>query len=324
LAVYLANPTTGGVFASWSSLAHVTFAEPGATIGFTGPRVAATLGEPIVPADSQTAEGLLANGLVDAIVPVDDLRARFAAVLAAVAPVSGSAVVLDETGPVELDEGPTGWDAVVASRVPGRHRVLDDVLAGASVVVELAGDRSGSTGPAVFAGICRLDGGPVMVLAHRVPTSRPTAADLRVAQRAMIVADELRIPVVTIIDTPGATISGEQERQGLAGEIARSIDTLSSLTVPTLAVIAGQGSGGAAMAWLAADRVVAAADSWLAPIAPEAASAIVHRDTDHADEMADDQAISAIELRKQGIVDSVYETGQIAQLCRRLAVSGPR
>jgi len=127
----------------------------------------------------------------------------------------------------------------------------------------------------------------------------------------MTIAQELGLPVVTVIDTPGAEISGEQERQGLAGEIARSIDTLSSLTVPSVAVIAGQGSGGAAMAWLAAARVIAAADAWLAPIAPEAASLIVHRDTDHAAELADAQQVGAVELRDQGIVDAVFAPGDL-------------
>ena len=308
LVVYTANPTTGGVFASWASLGHLTFAEPGATIGFTGPRVAQALGEPIVPASSQTAEGVLANGHVDAVVAPDDLRSTMAQVLATLAPTTPAGS--PSAAPAEAVEGPHGWAAVEGSRGSTHRRVLDDLLARATRVIELAGDRAGSVGTQAVCVIARLDGRAVLVVGHR-PGARPTSADLRVARRAMTIAQELGLPVVTVIDTPGAEISGEQERQGLAGEIARSIDTLSSLTVPSVAVIAGQGSGGAAMAWLAAGRVIAAADAWLAPIAPEAASLIVHRDTDHAAELADAQQVGAVELRDQGIVDAVFAPGDL-------------
>ena len=307
LIVYLANPTTGGVFASWASLGHVTFAEPGATIGFTGPRVADAIGEPIEPADTQTAEGLFANGHVDAVVEPSALRAAVSGVLAVIAPADAGPVVV----PAESVSGPTGWEAVVSSRRADRHRVLDELFSRCSSIVELHGDRTGGTDDAVIAAMCRLEGRRVMVIGHRAPADRPTAAGLRTARRAMAIAGELGLSVVTVIDTAGAIIGGEQERQGFAGEIARSIDGLTMLSVPTVAVIAGQGSGGAAIAWLSAHRVIAAVDSWVAPIAPEAASAIVHRDTDHAGEMADQQRVSAVELREQGIVGAVYPTERL-------------
>jgi len=270
--------------------------------------VAQALGEPIVPASSQTAEGVLANGHVDAVVAPDDLRSTMAQVLTTLAPTTPAGS--PSAAPAEAVEGPHGWAAVEGSRGSTHRRVLDDLLARATSVIELAGDRAGSVGTQSTCVIARIDGRPVVVVGHR-PGARPTSADLRVARRAMAIAQELGLPVVTVIDTPGAEISGEQERQGLAGEIARSIDTLSSLTVPSVAVIAGQGSGGAAMAWLAAARVIAAADAWLAPIAPEAASLIVHRDTDHAAELADAQQVGAVELRDQGIVDAVFEPGDL-------------
>lgn len=332
--VYLADPTTGGVLASWASLGHVTFAEPGATIGFTGPRVAAALGEPIEPSASQTAEGLLANGLVDDLVAPGDLRARVAGVLRATAPASTTG----SERPLEAAEGPRGWAAVEAARAGADDRVLDRVLARSSDIVRLCGDRDGSRGDDVFTGICRVDGRPLVVIGHR-RAARPAVAELRAARRAMATADELGLPVLTVIDTPGAAIGGEPERRGLAGEIARSIDALAALRVPSVALVAGQGSGGAAMAWLAADIVLAATDSWLAPIAPEAASLIVHRDVAHAAELADEQAIGAIELREQGLVRGVYDrehlldaalaaldaivAGEVAQPVARLTVRGP-
>lgn len=319
--VYLAHPTTGGVFASWASLGHLTLAEPGATIGFTGPRVAAALGEPIEPASAQTAEGLLAHGMVDELVAPDDLRSRVTEILAVLAPAAAPASPAPADVPAEVADGPRGWAAVRASRGEDGGGVLEELLARAEATVELRGDRQGSVATAVFAGLARIDGRPLVIIGHR-HDARPGAVDLRVARRAMGVGESLRVPVLTVIDTPGARISGEDERQGFAGEVARSIDALSSLTVPTLAVVAGQGTGGAAMAWLAADRVVAAADAWVAPIAPEAASLIVHRTAEHAAELADEQRISAVELREQGIVSAVFERDDLVDAALAVLQAG--
>lgn len=307
LVVYLANPTTGGVFASWGSLGTVTWAEPEATIGFTGPRVARALGEPIEPAETQTAEGLLANGLVDAVVSPGALRGELANLLGALRAPETPGTDAPRV-PDEVADGPHGWAAVAASRREGRRDVVAELLDRATNVVELRGDRGGAVDDAVLCAIVRVDGRALMVIGHRTPGARPRAAGLRTARRAMGLAEELRIPVMAIVDTAGAVIGGDQEREGFAGEIAKSLDALSRLAVPTVTVIAGQGSGGAAMAWLAADEVVAAPDSWIAPISPEAASLIVHRDTDHAPEMADMQRIGATELREQGIVSRVVAT----------------
>lgn len=304
LIVYLAHPTTGGVFASWGSLGTVTLAEPGATIGFTGPRVAAALGEPIEPAETQTAEGLLAHGLVDAVVAPERLRAELTVALDALAPAD-SWNATPRHFPDEVTDGPSGWAAVTSSRRPARGDALAQLLKRATAHVELRGDRSGSVDPAVFLAIARVDDVPLMVIAHREPGARPGAAGLRSARRAMALAEELGLAVVAIVDTAGAVIGGEQETEGFAGEVAKSLDTLGSLTVPTVTLVAGQGSGGAAMAWLASREIIAAPDAWIAPIAPEAASLIVRRDSDHAAELADLQRVSATELREQGIVARV-------------------
>src|SRR6516164_4322123 len=118
--VYLRNPTTGGVFASWGSLGHVTIAEPGALIGFLGPRVYEQLyGEPF-PAGIQTAENLQRHGVIDAVVPLAELRGIVDLALR---------VVADDAGPPpdQLPAEPLpdvgAWDSVVASRRPDRPGV---------------------------------------------------------------------------------------------------------------------------------------------------------------------------------------------------------
>lgn len=304
--VHLAHPTTGGVLASWASAAQFLTAEPGATLGFTGPRVAAMIGEPIEPPEVQTAEGYLAAGHVDAICVVHDLRDRIGHILSVLAPADPS--LPPAAGP-EVAIGPTGWDAVVASRAPDRTPVIDGLASTADVCVELSGDRSGGTDPSVAALLMRVAGRPMLVLGHRRvdgAPARPTVAGLRLGRRMMRLAGELGIPLVTVVDTAGAHLAGEAERLGLPGEIARSIEDMGALVVPTVAVVDGQGAGGAAIAWMAADTVLATPDSFVAPIAPEAGSVILHRDPTHAAELAELQQVSAIELRDAGIVDAVH------------------
>lgn len=125
----------------------------------------------------------------------------------------------------------------------------------------------------------------------------------------MYLAEELGLPLVLVIDTLGASLSREAEEDGLAPEIARCISTLVLLKTPTVSVILGQGTGGGALALLPADRVIAAQHGWLAPLPPEGASAIVHRDTDHAADMARAQGVRAIDLRSSGIVDTIVAEG---------------
>jgi len=121
----------------------------------------------------------------------------------------------------------------------------------------------------------------------------------------MRLAAELRLPLLTVIDTPGAALTPEAEEGGLAGEIARCLSDLVTLPAPTLALLLGQGSGGGALALLPADRVVAAQHAWLSPLPPEGASAIVHRDLEHAAELARSQNVRSLDLLRAGIVDVV-------------------
>ena len=133
--------------------------------------------------------------------------------------------------------------------------------------------------------------------------------DLRLAERGFALADELGLPLVTVIDTVGATLSVDAEEAGLAREIARCIMRMLSVRPPTICVLLGQGSGGAALALFAADRVIAAEHAWLSAIAPEGASAILYRDTGHAAALAQSQRVASWQLLELGIVDTVIAEG---------------
>jgi acetyl-CoA carboxylase beta subunit/acetyl-CoA carboxylase alpha subunit len=334
--VYLRNPTFGGVLASWGSTGHVTIAEPRASIGFLGPRVyQAIYGEPF-PEGVQTAEHLAERGLIDAVVPHEEIAAvadRALRVLAARSTwhrdVAGAErpMAEDGTDADDPEDGRSAWEAVTASRREDRPGVRRLLRTAATDVVGLSGTGAGEKDPGLLLALARFGGAPCVVLGQDrrgQSLSAPLGpAALREARRGMHLAEELRLPLVTLIDTPGAALSREAEEGGMAGEIARCLQDLVMLRAPTLAVLLGQGTGGGALALVPADRVLAAANGWLGPLPPEGASAIVHRTIDRADEMAQAQGVRATDLWRAGIVDRVVPerpdaADEPAEFCERL------
>ncbi len=303
--VYLRNPTTGGVFASWGSLGHVTVAEPGALIGFLGPRVYQLLyGEPF-PAGIQTAENLQRHGVIDGVVVLDELRRTLDRALTVIAdhppPLAAAAATRTDArragvglgggvaaaGPAGCRTSAATWRHRPGAVVRDRHGRSGDHAAGAGPI-----QRTARGGPRPAAGRRRV-GSPV------------GPASLREARRGMALAAELRLPLVLVIDTAGPALSAEAEEGGLAGQIAQCLAELVTLDTPTVSVLLGQGSGGPALAMVPADRVLAALHGWLAPLPPEGASAIVFRDTAHAAELAAAQGIRSADLLASGIVDVI-------------------
>ncbi|MBJ8340644.1 acetyl-CoA carboxyl transferase [Antrihabitans sp. YC3-6] len=305
--VYLRNPTMGGVFASWGSLGQVTVAEPGAMIGFLGPRVYQALYGEDFPTGVQTAENLYRNGVIDGVVPVGLLRNlmhRALCVMTGTVRDSVSAVPVVTAAAADVD----AWQSVLSSRRPDRPGIRQ-LLRHATERVPLSGTGQGEADRTVLHSLARFRGRPCVLFGHdrdgqSVDRAMGPAA-LREARRAMRLAEELQIPLVLVIDTLGASLSKEAEERGLAPEIARCIADLVTLDAPTISVLLGQGSGGGALALLPADRVIAAQNGWLAPLPPEGASAIVHRDTEHAPDMAAAQGIRSADLLAAGIVDCI-------------------
>ena len=306
--VYLRHPTTGGVLASWGSLGHVTVAEPGALLGFLGPRVYEALyGKPF-PEGVQTAENLYAHGLIDGVVPHDevaDVLDRALSVLSA----RREALVGVPDPPSDDIEEVDAWDSVTRSRRPDRPGVRRLLRYAATDVIPLNGTGQGESDPGLLLALARFGGSPCVFLGQdrRGQTeAHPLGPGaLREARRGMRLAAELHLPLMTVIDTPGAALSVEAEQGGLAGEIARCLSDLVTLDAPTLCLLLGEGNGGGALALLPADRVVAAQHAWLSPLPPEGASAIVHRDLDHAPDMARAQGVRSLDLRRAGIVDRI-------------------
>ncbi len=319
--VYLRHPTTGGVFASWGSLGHITVAEPGALIGFLGPRVYEQLYGAPFPPGVQTAENLRHHGVIDGVVPLDGLRRTLDWALKVVADPAGPA-------PAPLPDDPIldvpAWQSIEISRRPDRPGVGDLLHHGATERVLLSGTGEGEAATTLLA-LARFGGQPVVVLGQRRMVGGTVGpAALREARRGMALAAGLKLPLVLVIDTAGPALSQEAEEDGLAGEIARCLSDLVTLEVPTVSVLMGQGSGGPALAMVPADRVLAALHGWLAPLPPEGASAIVFRDTSHAPELAAAQGVRSADLFRNGIVDVIVPERPDAaeepvQFCQRLA-----
>jgi acetyl-CoA carboxylase carboxyl transferase beta subunit len=310
--VYLRHPTTGGVFASWGSLGHLTAAEPRALVGFLGPRVYEALyGEPFPPG-VQVSENLLEHGLIDAVVAPEDLRATAADVLDVVmAPREGLPDVeepaVEDLAPEPLQDVPA-WESITRSRRDARPSVRRLLRTAANTVTRLQGTGEGETDPGLVLALAKFGGAPCVLLGQDRRGQQAHLlgpAGLREARRGMRLAAELDLPLVTVIDTSGAALSKEAEEGGLAGEIARCLSELVLLPAPTLCLLLGEGAGGGALALLPADRVLCAQHAWLSPLPPEGASVIVHRTLDRAAEVAAEQGVRSADLLRSGIVDRI-------------------
>lgn len=289
------SPTTGGVFASYSSLADVRAAEPGALIGFAGPRVVElTTGERLPP-DSHTAESAFAAGLIDALVPRDAQAAWVEAVLGQ-RDVRWAHPGWAGRPAAAIPDGP--WGEVVRARAP--HRPPADAWAArlCQSWVPLH-----SADPVVRAGLATFEGRRLVVVA--MTRARPAPAGYRLAQRAFALAGRLGLPVLTLVDTPGADPSATSEAAGIAGEIARTFAAMAEIPTPTVSVCTGEGGSGGALAFAFADRLLMLEHAVFSVIAPEGAAAILDRTTETASQRAADLRLTSGDLLALGIVDEV-------------------
>jgi len=311
----LAHPTTGGVFASFANLGDIMIAEPGALIGFAGPRVVEQVIGRKLPEGSHTAEFLYAHGMVDAIIDRREQRgylARCLAVLAA--PRSG----YQRRGhrfrsPRNGPEVPA-WDAVQRARGALRLTSVDYVERMLDEFIELHGDRSSGDDPAIIAGFGTLDGKAIALIAlerghledrERRHDGRPYPEGYRKARRVMELAERLKLPLVTLIDTPGAHPGVESEARGLASELAGSLARMSTLRTPIVSAVIGEGGSGGALALAVADRVLMLDGAIYSVIAPEGAAAILYRDATRAPELSSKLKLTARELKRLNVVDEI-------------------
>jgi acetyl-CoA carboxylase carboxyl transferase subunit alpha len=209
----------------------------------------------------------------------------------------------------------TRWQRVQVARAAGRPTALDHVAGIVDGFVELHGDRTLGDDPALVGGLAKLDGGGVVVLAQQKGRDTkenihrnfgmPHPSGYRKAMRLMELADKFRLPVLALIDTPGAYPGIAAEEQGQAWVIAESIRRMSRLRVPAVAVVVGEGGSGGALAVGVANRVLILEHAVYSVISPESCAAIRWRDAAEAPKAAEALRLTAPDLLEQGVVDEI-------------------
>jgi acetyl-CoA carboxylase carboxyl transferase beta subunit/acetyl-CoA carboxylase carboxyl transferase alpha subunit len=308
LLTVLADPTMGGVLASFAGLGDVILAEPQARVAFVGPRVhTAAIGDSAPPG---TAEFAFEHGLIDAIVE----RGRLRPVLGYLAGALRSREVAAQKqreSPEPQSHGKARrdvWETVELARHTDRPSGRALAQAVFSEIFELHGDRQGDDDDSIMAAIGRLGLRPVVVVAqdrHAAGLGRTRAGGYRKALRAFTLAEHFRLPLITLVDTPGAATDAVAEAAGITGAIAESLARLARLRTPVINVVVGEGGSGGALALSVGDRLLMQENAIFSVIGPEAASAILFHNAEHAHELATRLKLTAADLVELRLVDRI-------------------
>lgn len=296
------DPTTGGGWATVGAGSDVVLALPGAQVGFAGSRVRPPDADP----HAYSAEGQWAAGQIDAVVPPEELAATVAHWLAALGPHEGASAAPAPRALSATRLPETGQEAVERARAPERPRAEAYLAAYFTVRLPLHGDRCGGTDPGLLCGFgLREDGRPVAYVAQCGTPTRP--AGYRTAARTIRLADRLGVPVLTLIDTPGAANDAAAERAGAGAAIADTFAAIAAARVPVTTLVIGEGGSGGALALAAPDNTHVTADSYFSVIAPELAAAILKRPPSETGATADQLRLRPQDLLDLGIARSIVD-----------------
>ena len=218
------------------------------------------------------------------------------------------------TGLVQV-KAPSAAERVAIARHPGRPGVAEFVGALFTDFFEQRGDRSCADDPSIMGGIALFHGRPVTVIGHRKGSDiddrvrcnfgMPSPEGYRKAQRIMRSAEKFGRPIITFVDTPGAYPGLEAEEHGQGEAIARSIELMSSLTVPVVTVITGEGGSGGALALAVGNRVLMLENAVYSVLSPEGFASILWKDSGRADEACEVMKLTAEDLLELGVIDLV-------------------
>jgi acetyl-CoA carboxylase carboxyl transferase subunit alpha len=211
--------------------------------------------------------------------------------------------------------GLTRWQKVQLARHADRPYTLDYISMITKDFVELHGDRHYRDDKAIVGGLATIDDRKLMLIGHQKGRDTksnvyrnfgmPNPEGYRKALRLMKLAEKFKIPVVTLLDTPGAYPGLEAEERGQAEAIARNLLEMARLRVPIVVVIIGEGASGGALGLGVGDRVLMMENSWYSVISPESCSSILWRSWDYKEQAAEALQLTATDLKKQGIIDEI-------------------
>lgn len=332
----LTDPTTGGVTASFAMLGDIILAEPGALIGFAGPRVIQqTIGQKL-PEGFQRAEFLLEHGFVDRIVPREEMKDTIGKLLKlhrkeetgsrnqegkpeeekdSQSIMEHAWGMVDNHEEKAFDSGKTAWEHVQLSRKPERPVAEDYIHAVFRDFMELHGDRYFGDDGAVMGGIATFHGKAVTVIGQQKGKNTkdnikrnfgmPSPEGYRKALRLMKQAETFGRPVICFVDTPGAFCGIQAEERGQGEAIARNLFEMSDLKVPVLTIVIGEGGSGGALAMAVSNEVWMMENAIYSVLSPEGFASILWKDSKRADEAAGVMKITAGDLLKLGIIEQV-------------------
>ena len=340
----LTEPTTGGVTASFAMLGDIILAEPGALIGFAGPRVIEQTLRQKLPKGFQRAEFLVEHGFVDDIVRRENLKETLGKILEIHAvswktenrirtdaaelhhadyPGSDSENLTNDkcdsdrgdSNPAGINPYLTAWDRVQISRKIDRPSGSDYIEALFTDFMEFHGDRNYGDDKAIIGGIAKFHGKPVTVIVQEKGTNTkeniahnfgmPMPEGYRKALRLMKQAEKFQRPVICFVDTPGAFCGIEAEERGQGEAIARNLWELAGLKTPVLSIVTGEGGSGGALALAAGDQVWMLENSIYSILSPEGFASILWKDSTKAKEAAAVMKLTASDLYEKGIIEQV-------------------
>ena len=340
----LTEPTTGGVTASFAMLGDIILAEPGALIGFAGPRVIEQTLRQKLPKGFQRAEFLVEHGFVDDIVRRENLKETLGKILEIHAvswktenrirtdaaelhhadyPGSDSENLTNDkcdsdrgdSNPAGINPYLTAWDRVQISRKIDRPSGSDYIEALFTDFMEFHGDRNYGDDKAIIGGIAKFHGKPVTVIVQEKGTNTkeniahnfgmPMPEGYRKALRLMKQAEKFQRPEICFVDTPGAFCGIEAEERGQGEAIARNLWELAGLKTPVLSIVTGEGGSGGALALAAGDQVWMLENSIYSILSPEGFASILWKDSTKAKEAAAVMKLTASDLYEKGIIEQV-------------------
>lgn len=339
----LTDPTTGGVTASFAMLGDVIMAEPGALIGFAGPRVIRqTIGQEL-PEGFQTAEFLVEHGIIDGIVERKNLRKTIYFLVKAHRCKEGRyaefgemdyknslSEIVNERACISKDL--SAWEKIRAVRSVERASSLDYIETIFDHFVEAHGDRAFRDDPAIIGGIGFIGGQPVTVIAgHKGRNVKeckernygmPMPEGYRKALRLMKQAEKFNRPIVCFVNTPGAFPGIEAEERGMGESIARNLLEMSALTVPVLCILIGEGGSGGALATAVGNEVWMLENATYSILSPEGFASILWKDGSRAQEASEIMKITAQDLYELGVVDKIIPEFGGADDVTKVAIGG--
>ena len=310
----LANPATGQAFASFGNAADIILAEPGAIVGYSPLRTVKESQENVAE-NAHTAESQLKHGMIDAVAD----RAKLKEIVSVLLDLLQKEFKLQKTGVRDetlRDSAPTGaWHSVQLARHTSRPTALDLMARMMDDFVELHGDRMYGDDQSVVCGLGHLGGQTVAVIGQerRRPTNsslerrdgRILPEGLRKAQRTLLLAEKFDVPIITLLDTPGANLSTEAETRGIGNAIASTMAVMSDIEIPTISVIIGEGGSAGALALGTADKLLMMENAIYTAVSPEDAAQVLYQDECKAQDAAESLKLTAFNCHELGIIDNI-------------------